>query len=154
MSDKPEVKAPVQKVQKDEKNEQVKAPKKAGEGKTFDNKGGERQQPYRNRQNYGGQKYPKKSGENDNEETKQDKKKEDKDNNENKEQGEKMERKKKPYKERVMVTLETVVPEMPKKHEKLAEPDTKVYDAEYEKLQKEIDATYLKMVSFLLIIAS
>ena len=150
MSDKPETKAPETKaVHKSEKTEQAKGPKKVGDTKPHENKEGERRQPNRNyRQNYGGPKYPKKSGENDNEETKEETKKEGLDNNENK--GEKQERKKKQFRERIMVTLETVIPELPKKSEKLSEPDTKVYDAEYERMQKEIDAIYVKMVKLII----
>jgi len=52
---------------------------------------------------------------------------------------------KKQYKEKIVVTLETVIPDLPKKNEKLTEPDTKFFDAEHERLRKEVDGIYQKM---------
>jgi len=53
--------------------------------------------------------------------------------------------KKRPYKERVVVTLETVIPELPKKGEKLSEPDDTIHKQETEKLTLQITQIKAKM---------
>lgn len=47
------------------------------------------------------------------------------------------------YKEKLNVTLETVIPEMPK--DRLTQPDEKELDTKLDKIEDEIDALYKKM---------
>jgi len=154
MSEKPEtqVKPQPAKTQGD-KPERTKQPRKEGEAKNpddkkWDNKGenkGERKQYDRPHRNQGARGGNYKKNEDNNEESKEESKKEG-DNTENPEnQDKKNYGKKKQYKEKIVVTLETVIPDLPKKNEKLTEPDTKFFDSEHERLRKEVDGIYSKM---------
>ena len=46
----------------------------------------------------------------------------------------------------MVVTLETEIPDLPKKNEILPRPDDELFQAELDKIQKEIDDAYKKMV--------
>lgn len=49
------------------------------------------------------------------------------------------------YKEKFVVTLETVIPDLPKKNEMHPKPDDEVFQTQLDKVQKDIDDTYRKM---------
>jgi len=49
------------------------------------------------------------------------------------------------YKDRIVVTLETEVPELPKKNELYPKPDDDVFQNDLDKIQKDIDDCYKKM---------
>lgn len=51
--------------------------------------------------------------------------------------------------EKIVVTLETEIPELPKKNEILHKPDDELFQAELDKIQKDIDDIYKKMVVIL-----
>jgi hypothetical protein len=50
------------------------------------------------------------------------------------------------YKEKIEVTLDTVIPELPKKDQRLSMPDDEAHQKELDKIAKQIDELYKKMV--------
>lgn len=49
------------------------------------------------------------------------------------------------YKEKIEVTLDTVIPELPKKDQRLSMPDDEAHQKELDKIAKQIDELYKKM---------
>lgn len=64
---------------------------------------------------------------------------------ENKERQPYVHKPRKVFKERTEVTLETVVPDLPKKNEIIAKPDDEAFQKELDKIQETIDECYKKM---------
>ena len=51
--------------------------------------------------------------------------------------------------EKIIVTLETVIPDLPKKNDIHPEPSDEAFQAELDKFQKDVDDCYKKMVPYI-----
>jgi hypothetical protein len=125
---------------KGDKSDQKKGPKKGPEGDNAENKKGDKQ----NQQKGQGKKPEDKSPTKVDAKPEEGKEEAKVEGSENKPEENKPKKQRK-QKEKIIITLETVIPELPKKGERVQEPDENVFNAEIEKIHKEIEAIKTKM---------